>query len=186
MEKRIVYSTYESLHQAFKQTTAISDTNMRKAMEKLIHMFLKDELSIDSLQNSLVKVKEDLLLFKEKRDSKVTITIDSELYERLKVKLSGSGYHIRPATLLTYLTSYYVQQRDIGEVYKNHALFLLDHSESDVQHIVYGIEYRHPLDVTLFKHTEFFIDCCSETRFREKYQNTDIACDFISVLALHK
>ena len=67
MEKRIVYSTYESLHQAFKQTTAISDTNMRKAMEKLIHMFLKDELSIDSLQNSLVKVKEDLLLFKEKR-----------------------------------------------------------------------------------------------------------------------
>lgn len=186
MEKRIVYSTYESLHQAFKQTTAMSDTNMRKAMEKLIQMFLKDEVDIESLQNSLIKVKEELLLFKEKRDSKVTVTVDAELYDSLKAKLAGSGYHIRPATLLTYLTSYYVQQRDIGEVYKNHALFLLDHSESNIQHIVYGIEYRHPLDVTLFKHIEFFIDCCSETRFREKYQNADIACDFISVLALHK
>ena len=186
MEKRIVYSTYESLHQAFKQTTAMSDTNMRKAMEKLIQMFLKDEVNIESLQNSLIKVKEDLLLFKERRDSKVTITVDSELYDSLKAKLVESGHHIRPATLLTYLTSYYVQQRDIEEIYKNHALFLRDHSECNIQHIVYGIEYRHPLDVTLFKHTEFFIDCCSEKRFREKYQNADIACDFISVLAIHK
>lgn len=184
MEKRIIYSTYESLHNAFKECTDLSDTTMKNAMQEMIQLFIKDELNIDSLQKSLIKAKENLLLSKEKRDSKVTIAINSELYDSLKSKLAKSG-HMRPATLLTYLTAFYIEQRDIREMYAKHAKYLIDHSEDSIQHIIYGIEYRHPLDSKIFKHSEYFIECCTEDQFTP-YEKADRECSFISVLSVHK
>lgn len=181
MYRRITFSTYPSLKDSFNQRCQSMSRSMSSVLEEYTRKFLENKLGeLDNIiQNSQMQKKPQ-----ERRDYKLTVTMDEMLYFSLKTKLES--LRIRPASFLSLLMGYVNTVAVTSENYSQKAKELLEHSNYDITHVVYGLRYYKPIpkeNSTEIVATEFFLDPCTEQRFQEYYAMPN---PLIFVYAVHR
>lgn len=185
MNQTIAFTTYPSLQSKFKKVCELRCTTMTQQLETLIRDYLKGNIgTLDTLRSFLCSAKDSSI--QEIKNQKMSIKIDSDLYQKLKDNLSES--RTRPASFFTILMSYTVSFISAKELHGIEAQSIIDNSnDSSIMHVVYALEYFKPEINAPNKlvHTEFFYELCTEDRF-SYYQKIDMECPLISVLAKHR
>lgn len=185
MNQTIAFTTYPSLQSKFKKVCELRCTTMTEQLETLIKDYLKGNLgTLDTLRGFLHSAKDPSI--DEIKNQKMSIKIDSDLYQQLKDTLSES--RTRPASFFTIIMSYTVSFISAKDLHGIEAQSIVDNSnDSSIMHVVYGLEYFKPEVNAPNKlvHTELFYELCTEDRF-SYYQDIDRECPLITVLAKHK
>lgn len=181
---KITFSTYPALYRAFKGVCDLAGKKMGEQLSEITELFLSEKLSLCELEGQLVSFRRENV--KEKKEYKLTVLIESELYSSLKEKLKETN--VRPASFMCASMAYALTSMPVRKVYAEKAQRILDESAPEIAHVVYGLKYYRPLTKenlkgTLLVGTEYFIDCCTEQRFQEYY---GVHSPFLEVLSVHK
>lgn len=183
MNKRLTFTTYPSLKNAFKEMCDMNDKTMSLQLTEITSAFLNKTLAINQLENAMSEYKENQKE-KEAKSYKLAILIDENLYLKLKQQLEL--IKIRPASFFSYAMCYSLNNVSVKEIYARKAMKVLKESSPAIKHIVYGLKYYKPLtgkeDGLILIGTEYFIDKCSDQRFRDYYEYPS---PFLEVLAVH-
>lgn len=181
--KKVSFNTYESFIVRFKEKCDLSGQNMSERMNELLKRYLWGDLgTTEELRANLIGLRKNT----EKKTYKVTMQVNDKNYSKLKERLTEGN--IRPATVLTYIIAYDLQQAPRESDYSQKAELLLEISPADVRHVVYGVKYYMPpvggqQHHTKLVKTEFFLDACTEGRWQDWYFTTS---PLIEVLAVHR
>lgn len=184
--KRIVCNTYGTIYQKFK---AICENkyacSVNERISYLIDCYVSKKITMKEVQDAFIAEKVNL---KEKKNTQITLRIDSDLYERLTDKLK-EDQSIRPGTFISLVMGYFVSKNDYPgmerERYSHEAKLLLDQSDDTITHVVYGLRYfsyEQESKQWIFLNEKYFLHACTEKEFKEFYPNTPV----IQVLAVHR
>ena len=87
MNQTIAFTTYPSLQSKFKKVCELRCTTMTQQLETLIRDYLKGNIgTLDTLRSFLFSAKDPSI--QEIKNQKMSIKIDSDLYQKLKDDLS--------------------------------------------------------------------------------------------------
>lgn len=185
--KRITFSTYLSLKNAFKEVCELNEKTMSQQITDITSSFLTQSISISQLEKSLTEFKENQKE-KEIKSYKLAIMIDEELYATLKEKLEI--VKIRPASFFCFAMAYSLNNTSVRQIYAHKAKKILEERKSEtIKHVVFGLRYFKPItnkknvSGTILIDTEYFIDICTDQRFEEYY---NYPSPFLEVLAVHR
>lgn len=125
MNQTIAFTTYPSLQSKFKKVCELRCTTMTQQLETLIRDYLKGNIgTLDTLRSFLSSAKDPSI--QEIKNQKMSIKIDSDLYQKLKDDLSES--RTRPASFFTILMSYTVSFISAKELHGIEAQSIIDNS----------------------------------------------------------
>ena len=181
---KITFSTYPALYRAFKGICELSGKKMGEQLAEITELFLCKKLTLCALEEQLGNFRRENV--KEKKEYKLTVMMNPELYSELKDALKET--RVRPASFMCASMAYAITSVPVRKVYAEKAQRILDESAPEIAHVVYGLKYYRPITKekmigTILVGTEYFIDCCTETRFQEWY---GAHSPLLEVLALHK
>lgn len=188
MTKLITFSTYQSLQSVFKEVCTLHEKTMSKQLEEITENYLNQTISLSELEQSLnnYKEKQDS---KEAKKHKLSIMMDEDLYAKLKERLSDTNTKIRPASFFCFAMAYSLHNISTREIFARKAEKILEESGPSIRHVIFGLKYYKPItgkkDVTgtILIGEEYFIDICTEQRFKDYY---DYATPFLEVLGKHR
>lgn len=184
--KRIVCNTYGTIYQKFKEICVNKYAcSVNDRISYLIDCYVSEEITMKEIQDAFIREKVNL---NEKKDTQITLRIDSDLYERLTAKLKKDQC-IRPGTFISLVMGYFVSKNDYPEMerewYSHKAQLLLDQSDDTITHVVYGLRYfsyEQESKQWIFLNEKHFLHVCTEEEFKEFYLNTPV----FQVLAVHR
>lgn len=184
--RRLTFSTYQSLHRRYKDLCLILEKTMSEQLSDIVERFLDQLIPIEELEESLLKYK-STIKEKENKDFKLAVLIDTKLYSTLKIRLKE--INIRPATFFCYAMCYSIASTPMNPIYLDKAKKLLEENKKDIRHVVYGLKFYKPIigkngiSGRILVTTEYFLDACSEQKYFDYYSQPN---PFVEVLAIHR
>lgn len=183
-KKRVVFATYKLLHKRFKEICDLSSCTVTDRMTYLVQSYINGEITLYEIQGGFKVIKEKIK--DDRKDYQMSLTLDVTLYEQLINKLHRDK-NVRPATFFSLAMGYFVCMEDTPEHqkerYAHEAKLILESADSSVSHVVYGLRYYALNDGKWEAFSEkFFLDVCSEERFKEVYPDTPA----LFVYAVHR
>ena len=183
-KKRVVCTTYKTLHRRFKEICVLSSTTVTDRMTYLVQSYVDGKLTLYQIQDGFKGIKEKIK--DDKKDYQMSLAFDGKLYEQFAERLY-TDMNIRPSTFFTLAMGYFVCKEDTPERQKerfaHEAKLILESADRSVSHVVYGLKYYALNDGKWEAFSEkFFLDVCSEERFKEVYPDTPA----LFVYAVHR